>query len=326
MIDYTIYNRERLTLSQLSERSREWSLFISGLNPTDRVRTVFARVNARRKHWLVHNEYDLEEGDKADLAGGELHAPAGEDEADYWHRYLEDGGIDLSCGEVCIDITGLMRPHLAYLVPLLESIGGERVHILYSDPQRYEKAERTEFVTGEVTEVRQVAGFEGQHTTDTSNDLLIIGVGYDHKLIRRVAESKENARKLQLFGLPSLQPSMYQESVVSSHRAAESLGTSIDEEPLFASANDPFATAQVLHDRLDRIHAGRPVTNLYLSAFGPKPHVLGFALFAQLNAHAVPTSLLHAFADHYLKRDSRGMSHVWLYTLELAGLRKQLRR
>ena len=210
-----------------------------------------------------------------------------------------------------------MRPHLAFLLVLLRWSGVRKVHFIYTDPERYVKAENTQFTKGPVTEVRQIAGFEGTHSTDTTNDLLIIGAGYDHQLIRRIAEFKENSRKLQLFGLPSLQPSMYQESVISANRAAESLGSAAQNDVLFAPASDPFVTAQVLHDRIERERSRRMITNLYLAALGTKPQVLGFALFFVTECLESATSVLFPYAERYTQETSKGISRIWHYTVEL---------
>ncbi len=316
MRDYTIYYRRQLELDALGEASQGWGLFISAYNDSERVRKPFENVQSAMKHWVIHNEYQFSESDRPD---GDVFAPTGANEADFWHSYLDQSRVELADHELCIDATGFMRPHLAFLLVLLQRAGVGRVHFIYTDPERYVKAENTQFTKGPVTEVRQVAGFEGTHSTDTSNDLLIIGAGYDHQLIRRIAEFKENSRKLQMFGLPSLQPSMYQESVISANRAAESLGSAAQDDVLFAPASDPFVTAQVLHDRVERERERRAVTNLYLSALGTKPQVLGFALYFVSECLESATSLVFPYAERYTQETSKGISRIWQYTLEFPG-------
>jgi hypothetical protein len=314
VIDYTIYYKRRLSLDSLADASSRWTLFISAYNDSERVKAPFAAVASPTKHWLIHREYQF-----TDLEGidGPVFAPSALHETDFWDEYLAESGADLAYGEVCVDSTGFMRPHLAFLVVRLQQMGVRKVHFLYTDPERYERAERTQFTKGPVTEVRQIAGFEGTHSTDVSSDLLVIGAGYDHELIRRVAESKEYSRKLQLFGLPSLQPSMYQESVISASGAAESLGASAEEPVLFAPANDPFVTAQVLRARIEREMAVRPITNLYLSALGTKPQVLGFALYFATERIDTATSMIFPYAERYTQESSKGISRIWQYTMEL---------
>ena len=111
-----------------------------------------------------------------------------------------------------------------------------------------------------MTEVRQVVGYEGQHVTDTSRDVLIIGAGYDDKLIAEVAEHKDQARKIQLFGLPSLRADMYQENVLRAHLAESAVGTPIHDEAsnFFAPANDPIRYSIRLARNCHRSTAARP--------------------------------------------------------------------
>lgn len=73
-----------------------------------------------------------------------------------------------------------------------------------SEPSFYVERENTGFSLGSVGTVRQVAGFEGLVNSDTSRDLLIVGAGFEYELIAEVAEDKDDAKKLVLFGLPSL--------------------------------------------------------------------------------------------------------------------------
>jgi hypothetical protein len=67
----------------------------------------------------------------------------------------------------------------------------KRLDAIYSEPSFYASKEKTEFSLGSVDRVRQVAGFEGPSNTDTSNDLLVIGAGYETHLIAEVVEDKD---------------------------------------------------------------------------------------------------------------------------------------
>src|SRR3546814_11427453 len=138
-----------------------------------------------------------------------------------------------------------MRPHLLLLVRMLRAAGVNQFEALYTDPIRYAKSENTTFTDGPVLEVRQVAGYEGSHVADSgTSDLLVIGAGYDHELVQWVSDSKMHARKLLMFGLPSLQPDMYQESRLRIARASASEGEAAEADLIFAPANNPSATAQ----------------------------------------------------------------------------------
>ena len=91
---------------------------------------------------------------------------------------------------------------------MLELIGVRRFDAIYAEPDYYKKKGATTFSGGSISAIRQVAGFEGvggpERQSSELNDLLIIGMGFDAELIKEVAEDKDKADKIQLFGLPSL--------------------------------------------------------------------------------------------------------------------------
>lgn len=221
-----------------------------------------------------------------------------------------------------MDITGFIRPYLVFLLRWLAEHGVRHFDALYTEPVIYSHREKTRFSDEAVVEVRQIAGFEGTHVPDTSNDYLIIASGYDHQLIAQVAESKEFSRKIQLFGLPSLRADMYQENVLRADRAKEAVGRDTHDElsNFFAPANDPFTTASTLREIVTRLNAGRPITNLYLSPLSTKPQVLGFALYYLTECRNSATSLLFPFCEFYDQRTSTGVSRIWKYTVELPSM------
>lgn len=308
-VDYTRLYRTPLSLAEIPSRSREWSCFVSGYNDTERVRHVFDAVDTE-KQWLAHREYGFTSDD---LPTGCLAADC-EDEASFCDacvdHVLDQIDRDSEGRPLCIDLTGLMRPHLMYLVSALFRGGVDCFYALYTDPKSYKKQEKTEFTQGSVVEVRQVAGFEGIHETDASSDLLIVGMGYEDELVRRVATDKSHARKLQVFGLPSLEADMYQQSVIRAYLASEALGPS---DIFFAPANDPFATAQVLSDCVADAERKGALTNLYLSSLGTKPQALGFALYFLTERANGPTSVIFPFTEGYARETTQGIARSWLY-------------
>lgn len=193
--------------------------------------------------------------------------------------------------------------------------------MIYSEPQRYLKAEDTQFALGVVSDVRQVLGFEGAHdATAVDGDILIIGTGYDETLIRHVAERYSRARKFQMFGLPSLQPQMYQENHLRASGAAESMGAASDRQWLFAPANDPFATASVIQEAVAREGLDPRTQNLYLAPLGTKAQVLGFGLYYLHVCSAAPVSAVLPFSAGYAQESSIGLSRLWEYRFELPSL------
>lgn len=315
-MDYSLLRRQEFAPHEVAALPN-WDVFISAFNKSERVNTVFAAVGAARKDWVVHPEYDFRNNEVPGPTGNVFRG--GRDEADFWLDYFE--WADLRSwpltSSVCIDITGFMRPHLMLLPRLLHHHGFSRLHVIYSDPLAYQSGDRTVFTQGAVTRVGQVRGFEGLHVPDSGeDDLLVLGAGYDSELIRRVAEDKRGTRKLQMFGLPSLQPHMYEENRLRAAAAEEAMGPLAGDSLLFAPANNPFATAQELHDRL-ALETRRPVSNLYLSPLATKPQALGFALYYMCERVGTATSIIFPYAEHYSHETSVGLARISLYELEL---------
>src|SRR6266545_5611979 len=320
-MDYSLLRRKEFAAPKLGELPA-WDVFLSAYNKSKRVNTVFASVRADRREWLIHPEYDFPESELP--ASGERYILHSRDEAEFWHQYfleahVQNWSLDT---RVCIDSTGFMRPHLMLLPRLLRDRGFSKLDVLYADPKAYESGDKTPFTKGAVTEVRQIRGFEGAHVPDAGEeDLLVIGAGYDDELIRRVAESRRAARKLEMFGLPSLQPHMYEENRLRAAKAEEAVGPLPKRSLLFAPANDPFATAQELHDRLEEERAKRGIRNLYLSPLATKAQALGFALYYLCECVGEAVSVIFPYAEYYSHETSVGLSRVWLYQLELDWFR-----
>jgi hypothetical protein len=315
MIDYTVLYKDELPVEDAWPAEAQWDIFISAFTAAERVKRVFERARASSKHWLVFPEYNF---GAADLPSKAFVANVRE-EAEYVKKFWNEAIGDVAGRTICIDITGFVRPYLVFLVKWLIEQGVCRFDALYTEPVIYSKREKTKFSNEAVAEVRQIAGFEGVHNPDTSNDFLVIGAGYDHQLIAQVAESKEASKKIQIFGLPSLRADMYQENVLRARIAEEAVGRQTSDE-FFAPANDPFVTASMLQEIVARIEARRSITNLYLSPLATKPQVLGFALYYLSERLNTATSIIFPFCDSYNPETTAGLSRIWKYTVELPGL------
>jgi hypothetical protein len=160
-----------------------------------------------------------------------------------------------------------------------------------------------------------VVGFEGEVNNDTSNDLLIIGAGYEHELIADVADEKDKARKIVLLGLPSLRADMYQQNAWRTQQASDAIGEGVTSK-LFIPANDPFVTASVLSKLVAKQEMIQPVTNLYLSPIATKAQTLGFALYYLAERRNSNTSLIFPFSGSYARDSAIGIARVWRYTIE----------
>ncbi len=317
MIDYSIFYKEKFQYDSGWQNKLNYDVFLSAYSNAERVQKAYNLVKAVKKHWLIMPEFGY---DKTELPGTECYDPglSSSSEAEYIQGMWRTLNLDSSLDRICIDITGFIRPYLLYMVWWLKYIGVTKFDAIYSEPVIYTNRGKTKFSSELIDEVRQVSGFEGQHVVDTSNDYLILGSGYDHYFISHVADYKRSARKIQLFGLPSLQVDMYMENRLRANAAAEDVGdgSSNTAERLFAPANDPFIVANVLQSTVKRLQEKHGLTNLYLSPLATKPQALGFALYYVCECRDTATSLVFPYCNSYPKNTSSGLTNIWRYTIE----------
>lgn len=320
-IDYEIFYRRQIDSASDWDLIPAWDVFLSAYNKSDRVREVYNNVKASRKFWILHPEYRISTSDYP--VEGVIEAD-GVDESAAIRRIFDDleqsGDFVPGATSLCVDITGMLRPHILFLMLYLKRRGQRKVAFVYAEPVRYVAKEHTPFALGQIAEVRAVHGFEGSPNLEATNDILVIGMGYDDRMIREVAEDREKARKVQLFGLPPLRADMYQQSVIRSRNVADAVG-----DPEFAERNrasapagDPFATASVLKDLVGRIQKSANITNLYLSPVGTKAQVLGFGLYYIGECLDGNASIIFPFSEGYEPETSVGFHRAWLYVVEFA--------
>lgn len=313
--DYNIfYKKKYASTEKLSEK--KWDLFISAFNDSERVSEVYKAVNSSVKHWLIMPDYAYIDSEMPK----EYYYKCNQcSESEYVINYFEKHKDLLLKSNICIDITGFMRPHLIFMFRYFKEKNISKIDVLYSDPITYKNRGETKFTIDKVYDVRQVQGCEGSHVPNVENDLLIIGSGYDEKLIASVSETKAKAKKIQVFGFPSLQPDMYQENILRAYKAEDALGGDFLEKGrnYYAPANDPFVTAGVLSDIVYKENRRNPLTNIYLSPLATKAQVLGFVLYYIWECLNSPVSILFPFCQTYTRETSEGLSKIWLYSVEL---------
>ena len=296
----------------------DYDIFISAYNASERVKLVFDLVGARHKFWILHREYDFSPSEFPDQ---NVIAPTISRESGFiqnvFARIEAASSSKIEDSSICVDTTGFMRPHLLYMMMFLYKTGIKKFDVLYTEPLRYKKKEKTRFSDGDII-TRQVEGFRGVNSTDPANDLLIIGAGYDHRLIKAVAEHKGKADKVQIFGLPSLKADMYQENVLAATKAADAIGTNriFGNASFFAPANDPFVTASVLSEIVSKRLLSSPISNLYLSPLATKAQAVGFGLYYIKKCINSNASMIFPVSENYDRETSEGLSRIWRYTLE----------
>lgn len=316
MLDYTVFYKDAWRFEDWPGHEG-WDVFLSAFNSSDRVQQVFNKATASQKHWLIAREYQYQEDEFPST--GRCVVAQSEFEADVIKGYFTETAVSPGDIRLCVDITGFMRPHLLFLLRFLAENGVRTFDVIYSEPGHYEKAEKTRFSDEVVVDIRQIAGFEGNHVTDTSSDVLVIGAGYDDKLIAHVAEHKDSAKKVRILGLPSLRADMYQQNVLRAELAAEQVGghalDGIDTH--FAPANDPFVTAESISCVVRKMRDRKAISNLYLSPLATKVQALGFGLYYLFECVGQPVSVVFPFCRRYSRETSKGISRVWRYRIEL---------
>ena len=105
--------------------------------------------------------------------------------------------------------------------------------------------------------------------------------------------------------------------VASDGSASGAIGPDAEAAYLFAPANNPFVTAQVLSDYVKR-HRTRSSEemNIYLCPVGTKPQVLGFGLYYIKECLDTPVSVLFPIALRYSRETTSGVARIWKYTVE----------
>lgn len=290
-------------------------IFVSAFNSSDRVREISSQVRAPKRYWLMLPEYNYSPTEFP--SDGEIFLPSPEDEneSDYIYRFLTLLGSDLYEKKLVIDITGIIPHYILALIALLYKLKVKNFIAIYGEPHRYLRSERTQFTDEAVLDVRQVIGYEGVHNPDSTNDLLVIGIGYDRRLIAEVAGQKEHAAKKLIFGLPSLRPDMYQESLLQAAKVREAVGPDASDPKhfQFAPAFDPFVTAAIISDIVNDHRLRYPNSNIYLSPLATKAQVLGFAFYYCHESTNTPTSIIFPFCRTYMRETSEGLAGAWLY-------------
>jgi hypothetical protein len=316
-MDYTIYYKDEVYSNQKWSCEYTFDIFLSAYNDSERVRKISEFVNAKSKYWLIFPEYQFEQKDLTDLDN--IIECNGDFEGEQILNIFDTIDADsIQNKTVAIDITGFPRAQLAFLIKYLKHKKVSHIETYYGEPMQYKDKEDTKFSDGSSIEPpRQINGFEGNHERDQSNDLMIIGAGYDNHLISCVANAKPNVTSMLLIGFPSLRPDMYQENIYRASLAQNSITANAFTNPIFAPANDPFITAQVLKNTIEKSDFNQKISNLYLCPLATKTQTLGFILYYLNEMEGKNCSMIFPFFSSYEKETSIGLFKVWRYEIQL---------
>lgn len=301
----------------------KYDLLISCYNLSDRVNYLFDNISAKNKHWIISPEYKFTDVDIAHLGGHVFnYSKTGMNEGEIILDYFEQNENLIENSKIAIDITGMLRPYIIFLIRLLKSKEINKVDFIYSEPQNYKKKEETLFSL-ENQEIREVMSCSGTHNGETTNDILIIGSGYDYQRIANVSKAKPEAKKVQVLGFPSLQADMFQQNILKSYKAEEEASTGeFDLESndiILAPANDPFITAQLISDFIKLEERKKTITNLYICPLSTKAQTLGMALYYACEWVDKKASIIFPFSKRYSTETSEGISRICIYTVEFSS-------
>lgn len=304
-MDYTIFYKDSYDNGKL-EQKEEYDLFFSAYDDCERTKTIYNNISAKKKYWIDFPHYN-----HGDLKIENLYKCVSMKEDECFIELFKLIKIEPQT-KICVDITGFIRPHLIFFTINLHRLGIKKIDFLYSEPQHYKDAEDTKF-SGFIDGVRMIEGCSSPIvSTNTDNDLLIVAAGYDDKLIAKVCQEKSKIKKkYYILGFPSLQPDMYQESILKIHQTQESIGSRIDK---FAPAFDPFVTAQSIEEI---IKENPKHSNIYLSPLSTKPQALGIALYYIYNYEKKPINVIFPYSNTYFAKTATGIKKTWRYTFEL---------
>ncbi len=309
-MDFTyLYKHSFSSLEEFSS-SKEYDYYISSFINSDRILLPPTKINAKKKIWIVTKEEEnnefLNDQHKIIINSDENY--------DIMKQMVDD--INVQDKEICIDATGFLIPDLLFLIRYLNSKGIDHLDIIYTEPLKYKKAEDTQF-SDNFYEVKQIIGMSGVHVSKMNNDMLIIAAGYDHSRIVDVANKKKTAKKVLLYGFPSISPGMFQENVYRAFGAEPALGSECFRDMdmnIYAPAYDPFVTAQIIKEYTQK----NQYTNLYLAPLSSKPQALGLALFFLWEeGYNNNISIIYPMCKNYLKDNSEGIARIWKYSFIL---------
>lgn len=324
-MDYTIFYKKKYENSEIDSLIEEldFDFFISAYNESERITNVFGNISSMHKHWIILPEYKFSQVEIShlsdtifDYSDFSLSDDEGEIILDYYNKNEDFFNLE----RIGIDITGFLRPHLVFLIRLLKAKNITKIDFIYSEPINYKKKEETLF-SEDYYEIREIKGCLNSHNPETTNDLLILGSGYDYQMISKIAKFKADSKKVQVLGFPPLQADMFQENILKVYEAEEDVSSiqfSLDSEEIILSpANDPFVTAQLISEFVKREGKNKEITNIYLCPISTKAHTLGIALYYITECLDKPVSIIFPFSKKYSRETSEGLSKIWIYKVEL---------
>lgn len=315
-IDFLVFDKKSLELNEVAKDS--FDIFFSAYNSSGRVKSMFGKVKAAKKIWILHPEYGFSDAEVVKISRINVYDVVNLSKIQDFIAYVDKIG-DLTNLKLCIDITGFMRPALVNFLIVLMKKNVKMIDCIYSEPNRYANHDDTVFSEKSSGNLEYISGAYNKISSEKS-DILIMSIGYDQKLISEMVHRKDDAEVYPIFAFPSLSADMYQQSAVRASKSGE-----VTEKRdwicnrSFAPANDPFATAKIIQDIVLRDNLAD--TNIYLCPLSTKAQVLGFFLYWCLEGQFSSRngySIVFPECLSYKRSTSSGFGKIWMYKIELS--------
>lgn len=315
-MNYTYLYKEKYPDVESLKNVDEYDVFIAMFVESYRVLEPSKKIKSRFSLWVVT------EKDKDNAFLQDKNVLVLKENEDFITMLNRINSMGLCDKRICIDSTGFRIQYLLFLMRCLVINRVKKYDILYTEPIQYRLAEKTAF-SDHFYITKDLFGLSGVYSSVTNNDLLIIAAGYDHSRIIDVAKHVKDAKKVLLFGFPSLSADMFQENVLRAHEAETDLDASCFENidsNIFAPANDPFVTAQAIKDYIEKEEkrTNKAFTHVYLAPLSSHPHAIAMGLYflCELGWQKF-ISIIYPFCHTYYPDNSSGISRIWRYTIEM---------
>lgn len=293
---------------------REYDVFLSGYDGCERTNTIFKQTKAKSKYWLLFPQYQC---DSSPEDGEEVLKSDKYEESDYIIEVISQIEEQFNPQmKLCIDCSGMLIPHLMFLLMHLQSLNIRNFEVIYSSPLFYQQEEDTIF--GDIVETpRSIDGYEINCKVNAP-EYVIMFAGYNEELVRNVALAKGSAiEKHIIIGFPPIEADMYQQSMIQLHKSSEILG----EKGIIyhkASAYDPLVVAEKLEKILRGIEKKycEKIGAINIAPLSTKACAVAAAIVYMYNQQS-SLRIIYPPTKKYYTRQAVGIGKSYVYTLEL---------
>lgn len=219
--------------------------------------------------------------------------------------------------KIAIDISCFTKPYFYYLIRLLHKrFNVQAITVLYTEPKSYlfPKGLFTAFHSSSGSlKMIEMPGYVGWRKRDSKEKLVIL-LGFDSDLSKKVNEVLEPSEMVLVSGFPSYSSKFKDISLIVNESLITGENLALDKriQVKYARANNPFEVYNVL----EGIKRSDENENVFLNVapLGTKPMALGACLFA---LHNPDVRVVYPLPEQYDEKYSDKSWRTWLYSLPL---------